>query len=89
MVLTAGFPRCVLERERPPLIADHLTRSSNFENRIPLFQVYRVEGVNASQVDDVLEVPAHEHVYPSRRRNRDMKDISPLVECPRVRAGMI
>ncbi len=35
--------------------------------------------MNAPQVDDVLEVPAYEYVYPSHRRNRDMKGIRPLV----------
>jgi hypothetical protein len=60
------------------LIADHLPRISYFEDRIPLLQVYRVEGVNAPQVDDVLEVPVHEHVNPSHRRNGSMEGIGPL-----------
>ena len=44
-----------------------------------MLQVYRVECVYATQVDDVLEVPTDEDVNPGRRSECNMKCVGPLI----------
>ena len=44
-----------------------------------MLQVYRVKGVDATQVHDVLKVPTHEDINPGRRSQSNMKRVGPLI----------
>lgn len=71
------------------LIAQYLTRRTNFERRVPLTGVDPVVCMNSRKVHDVPEVPTHEHIHVGDGRDSDVLRIrehirgqNPLSEIP-------
>ena len=54
------------------LIAEDLPGCTNFEGRIPQPAVHVMVTMNSLQVDDVLEIPAYQHIHACDRSHRDV-----------------
>lgn len=66
---------------KSPLILLHnsaLLWSPNLQEWVPAAQVYGVVPLNPVQVDNVLEIPAYEHVGAVHRRRGDMLRVHAL-----------